>query len=178
MQAPHSPSAQPSLVPVSPRSNRSQSSSVWPAALAARRSTPLTAAVMVLELLISRRDGSSGADGAGKSGTTTRRGGLWGQVAASVPAARERSARSTTTSTVWLRYSAVDRRSSMGVTAAREAAATSAAASLRSRPLAMPAAASTSSMVGPTLPRATTRSDTVPSLPSVTTAAAWTTEMA
>ena len=95
-----------------------------------------------------------------------------------MPAASELSARATTTSVVWLRYSAVERRSSMGVTAARAAAATSPAASVRSRPLAMSAAASTSSMVGPTLPRATTRSATVPSPASVTTAAAWTTEMA
>ena len=66
----------------------------------------------------------------------------------------------------------------MGLTAARAAAATSAAASASGRPVAIPAAVSTISMVGPTLPRATTRSSTVPSGATVTTAAAWTTEMA
>ena len=173
VQAPHSPSAQPSLVPVRPSSSRSQSSSVAEAAPAARRGWPLTTAATSSASVRSRR-------GPGRTGLPEAAswGGEGGQAEASVPAASALRARSTATFTVRVRYRAVARRSSIGSTPAAAASATSAAASSRRRPRASSAAAGIVATTGPTLPRARVRSCTDPSGPKRATAAAWTTEMA
>ena len=112
VQAPHSPSAQPSLAPVRPASWRSASSSVLPPAPGNTRRAPLIVATTVPAYGASR-DGPVTASGTAPVSSSTWSG---RQLAAGSPAARRPNPSATSAASVASRYAAEPRRSPIGET--------------------------------------------------------------